>query len=90
MGFGVGTAVFALAHRRIEFRADRTSAELMGDGKPLIRALKTLETKMQNSIKERPDVIAEFQKKGPVSKLLNMLTHPSNEERIERLSAWSR
>ena len=89
LGFGVGTAVFALAHRHMEFRADRVSAELMGDGKPLARALQQLRTNARNAIP--PEILNKAREEtGALEKFFSQFTHPSTDERIERLNNWSR
>lgn len=91
LGFAAGAAVYSLAHRHIEFRADRTSAELMEDGKPLARALVKLREAFSHGAKDiEPEVLAAYQKQNPVTKLLRQLTHPEDAERIERLNNWSR
>lgn len=91
LGFAAGTAVYSIAHRHIEFRADRTSAELMEDGKPLARALVKLREAFSHGTNDiEPEVRAAYQKQGPIKKLLQQLTHPQDAERIERLNNWSR
>ena len=89
LGFGVGTAVYAIGHRHIELRADRISAELMGSGKPLANALQTLRSGVQNNIS--PEIREAYKKENsPLTRWLEGLTHPSDAERIERLNNWSR
>jgi Zn-dependent protease with chaperone function len=90
LGFAVGTAIFTVGHRHIEFRADRVSAELMGSGKPLADALGRLRVKLQSTVRENPDIATLYKKRNPVANFLESLMHPSDAERIERLNAWSR
>ncbi|MFO0109590.1 MAG: M48 family metallopeptidase, partial [Alphaproteobacteria bacterium] len=90
LGFAVGTGLYALAHRHIEFRADRVSAELIEDGKPLARALQSLREQLQNSVRQNPEIIGEIKKMNPVKKMLHALMHPSDAERIRRLESWAR
>ena len=90
LGFGVGTAFYALEHRRIEFRADRVAAEALEDGKPLVRALQTLRAEMTKAVENNPAVLEAYKNKSPVTRWLSKLTHPSDAERIERLTNWSR
>jgi Zn-dependent protease with chaperone function len=90
LGFAVGTAVFALGHRHIEFRADRISAELMGDGKPLARALERITEGFRQTHANLPPEVAEAaNKRNPVIKFFMSLMHPKTEERIARSLAWT-
>jgi Zn-dependent protease with chaperone function len=89
LGFAVGTGIYALTNRHIEFRADRIGAELMGSGEPLARALKVVQVKARG-IKITPDVLLAAVKRNPITQILEGLTHPSDAERIERLNSWVR
>lgn len=91
LGLGVGLAVFKVWNHRIEFRADRTSAELMGSGKPLANALKMIREADKDLSPEFIQAYREeFEKNGPLTKLMYMLTHPDDMERIHRLETWAR
>ncbi|MBN8543192.1 MAG: M48 family metalloprotease [Alphaproteobacteria bacterium] len=88
LGGAIGVGAFALMHRRVEFRADRISAELMGDGKPLARALKMYASGMQQRV--TPEVREAAQAQDWFTKLLSQFTHPKLHKRIEKLESWSR
>lgn len=91
LGFAVGTGIFALGHRHIEFRADRCSAELMGSGQPLANALRHLRSGLQESFSAAaPDVHEAARKMNPVAKFFMSLMHPSDAQRITRLESWVR
>lgn len=90
LGFAITVPFYALAHRHLEFRADRVSAELMGSGKPLARALGGLRQQLQQALHTKPEVIADAKKRNPIRQILDTLTHPSDAERIDRLNSWAR
>ena len=95
LGMAMGFTAFAMAHRRMEFRADRTSAEIMGSGEPMIRGLKKLNEETLRVFSSMPkeevsDVQKSLLKKPIVEIIKEFLTHPTDEARFERLENWSR
>ena len=92
-----GLMQMAISRSR-EFEADRGAAELLGTGRPLANALQRIE----GLAAQRPMAVAPAQAQAYIHNPLNELrrgsgagmarmfsTHPSTEERIERLLSYS-
>lgn len=79
--------------RSREFEADAWSAHLLGDGEPLARALRRLEQGVQfgpgaaTPATAHLFIVNPFGDTGGMRSLFR--THPSTEERIRRLLAWT-
>jgi Zn-dependent protease with chaperone function len=98
LGLAAGTWARRASSHFIEFRADRISAELLGDGKPLAEVLKGLrEEPFRNAQKK---TFVKLIQDGVVSKdqftafrqqnnAKGRWTHPDIGERIRRLEAWT-
>lgn len=88
LGGAVGVLAYRHMHHFVEFRADRISAELMGDGKPLARGLKQYVEEAHNRVKADPNIAVDAGKQDMLKKLLSKMTHPPTGERLRRLNEW--
>lgn len=98
LGLAAGTWARKASSHFVEFRADRISAELLGDGKPLAQVLKGLREspyrvaqanafrKLVNEGMVSKEAYQEFIQKGRAQ---GKWTHPDVGERIRRLEAWT-
>lgn len=95
LGFGVGLVAKREINYFKEFRADRFSAELLQDAKPLIEFFKRFEQPRTREMYEQTNkqfrdlgmddkAIQQFRRKET---LLDTFVHPSIKERIQRLEA---
>ena len=91
VGLGVGTYGFKLIRHRIEYRADKFSAQLLADAKPMQNALRKLgdfiKTEQAVFFSELPADKAAKAKKG--IEILESFLHPPIDKRIERLGSLS-
>ncbi len=87
IGMGAGIAVKAMIHHRMEYRADKFAAEMMGTGQHMISALSKLEASVPEIIAEYAPNMTESQKK--IMDFMKAIFHPSPEKRISRLSGMS-
>ncbi|MCI5049411.1 MAG: M48 family metalloprotease [Rickettsiales bacterium] len=101
LGYGAGMLTWRHMNRMVEFRADRTSAELMGSGQPLIRAFEKLQTEahkmygeaakgLRKAIGEGKVTVEETKKFDKMQADIGRWTYPTMEERIQRLDDFSR
>ncbi|MFZ4125741.1 MAG: M48 family metallopeptidase [Rickettsiales bacterium] len=94
LGGAAGLGVFRHLSHGKEYRCDRFSAELLGDGKPMANALQMLRKGFQKDPAWTADTQAAFKKAGeerdPYIKLLSKFTHPEQSERVKRAEAWTR
>ncbi len=79
-GFIAGSVVCKLLHNHMEFRADKFSAELMGSGKPLAKALTTFKTYAEQ-------LMPEGAKFNAIEKYIEWVMHPDIDRRIARLNS---
>jgi Zn-dependent protease with chaperone function len=84
VGTIAGVFVMRAILHRAEFRADRFSAELLEDGKPLANALTKFKQLKDNLLKETG--IEET----ALGKFFENILHPNIDKRIEKLQNWSR
>jgi heat shock protein HtpX len=88
-----GLLQMALSRSR-EFEADRSGAELLGTGLPLASALQRLEATVKQVPMDVPPAQAQAFIVNPLTgrkvAFANLFrTHPTTEERVARLQAWS-
>ncbi len=95
---GLTASYFGARHltHAMEYRADRFSAELLQDGRPLSRALKAftsqgeeLNKNITQSLQNQSRSPFEFKLKAAMHNLVADLLHPPTQERITRLENMS-
>lgn len=84
LGLVGGVHVGKMLRHGMEYRADRFSAELMGDGKPLARALKELSDKFK-TLKDKMPASESLKR---FSEAVEGWLHPPIEERISRMESF--
>lgn len=87
LGLGAGYAVKAMIHHRMEYRADKFAAEMMGSPDAIISAVKKIENSFPEILAEYYPHMSEARKK--VVNFMSAILHPSLEKRTTRLSGMS-
>ncbi len=90
LGLAAGTTIYALGHRHVEFRADRTAMELMGSGEPIGNALRKLESAFKHDLHSDPQLVEELKKENQIARFYQKLMHPPMAERLARADSWGR
>jgi Zn-dependent protease with chaperone function len=93
VGLVSGTYVSKMLHHRMEYRADKFSAEMMGSGKPLASALEKFRKAgikesegMMDGLRKNGMSEAQIAKMQKIGKYIEEFLHPPILERIERLA----
>ncbi|MDX2094985.1 MAG: M48 family metalloprotease [Alphaproteobacteria bacterium] len=76
LGLIAGSFVSKALHNRMEFRADRFSAELMGSGQPLANALESFKVAAERLTPKKPNALAKY---------ITWIMHPDIDKRISTL-----
>lgn len=96
-GLTAGVFISRFAHHKIEFRADRTAAGLIGDGKGLARALEIFGEEwiekplrsMADQMRKTGSTENQIKNKEGLHRWLVGMQHPKIIDRVERLNSWT-